>query len=139
METTISINAKYVSIEGVTQTRGQCSHLEGILLLQLLNREQLLLPSILARHQLHLEVITRKLKSILLMIVLFVAPSTSAPASTGSLFNSTTSPFQSQQQQQQQTTVTSPSTYPFQYLQQCFDPNSVNYRFRVSCEGDLKY
>lgn len=39
---------------------------------------------------------------------------------------------QQQQQQQPQPIVTSPSTYPFQYLQQCFDPSSANYRFRVS-------
>ena len=68
---------------------------------------------------------------------------TTATPPTSSFFNSTASPFQPSsslqqpQPQQQQTAVTSPSTYPFQYLQQCFDPNSVNYRFRVS-DGKMK-
>lgn len=47
-------------------------------------------------------------------------------------FQSNQPSLQQQQQQQPQPIVTSPSTYPFQYLQQCFDPSSANYRFRVS-------
>jgi hypothetical protein len=27
------------------------------------------------------------------------------------------------------------STHPFQYIQECLDPNSPNYRFRVSWVG----
>ncbi|PJF19002.1 hypothetical protein PSACC_01185 [Paramicrosporidium saccamoebae] len=33
------------------------------------------------------------------------------------------------------TSSTSFSTHPFQYIQECLDPNSPNYRFRVSCAG----
>lgn len=63
---------------------------------------------------------------------------TSTQNTTNSFFQS---PLQPQQPQQPQVMVASLASYPFQYLQQCFDPNHINYRFRVSysIKNDLFY
>lgn len=65
-------------------------------------------------------------------------PSTQAPTSTASSFNfggmSTGQPVAQSVQPAQQSSlqsVSSFSTHPFQYIQQCYDQNSLNYRFRV--------
>jgi hypothetical protein len=137
METTNTIIKMHTWRAFNFSTRGQCSHLEGIPLLRLpiqillRNRQLSILVEMLLQLQLRLRLIlysevicylSLNYKHNSLIIVGASSNTTFAPTTFAS-----SSPFQ----QQQQTTVTSPSTYPFQYLQQCFDPNSVNYRFRV--------